>query len=147
MSSFLKRTTNINLIVILLTITISSAQEKIILPIKETDFKIGRENRNKLIDTYEDALKIGLDKETKNPKIFYKNNAVYLFDVGGGCFGAVSSEISIELCDNLVSINWIEPQEPCPEVGEEMAYYGKIIISKKEFPNYRRFKFKYYWED
>ena len=138
---------NINLIMILLTITISYAQEKKALPIKKIDYKIGRENRNKLIDTYEDALKIGLDKETKNPQIFYNNNAVYLFNVGGGCFGAAPSEIGIELCENMVKINWIKPQEPCPKVGEAMAFYGGIVISKKEYPNYRRFKFKYYWED
>ncbi|MCG8750573.1 hypothetical protein [Tenacibaculum finnmarkense] len=116
------------------------------LSFEEIDFSIGREYGGKLIKTYKEALKIGLCKESEKESEFYNNNAVYLFEVGGGCFGASLSEISIELENNLVNINWMEPQEDCPEVGEAMAFYGKIIIPKKENSSYRKFKFKYYWE-
>lgn len=131
--------------VLLITTASMSAQEnKIKLPFQEIDFSIGREYTGRLIDSYEKALEIGLGKE--NEKEFYKNNAVYLFNVGGGCFGAIPSEIFIVLKNNFVNINWNEPIEDCPKVGEATPFYGMIVIQKREYPNYKKFKFKYYWE-
>lgn len=146
---FFQKNINRNLILVILlimTISVNGQEKKIKLSFEEIDFSIGREYRGKLIETYKEALKIGLCKESDTENEFYNNNAVYLFNVGGGCFGASPSEISIELENNLVNIIWSEPQENCPEVGEAMAFYGKIIIPKKEYSNYKEFKFRYYWE-
>ncbi len=146
---FFKKNINKNLILIILLIlssSINGQEKKIRLSFEEIDFSIGREYPDKLIETYKEALKIGLCKESDTENKFYSNNAVYLFQVGGGCFGASPSEISIELENNLVNINWSEPKEICPDVGEAMAFYGKIIIPKRENLNYKEFKFKYYWE-
>ena len=142
---------NIDVLLVFMTLffcaNILSAQKSALkLPFEEIDFIIGRKNSNKLIDTYEEAVKIGLVTKNIESEKFYKNNAVYLFNVGGGCFGAKPHEISTELENNIVLINWAAPNEPCPEVGIAMSFYGQIIISKKEYPNYKSLRFKYCWE-
>ncbi|MFI8605960.1 hypothetical protein ACIGCP_15955 [Cellulophaga baltica] len=139
----------VNLILLLLFITSTSlkAQESVIkLPFKEIHSSIGKEYRGKLIDSYKEAVKIGLSKENKQEEQFYNHNAVFLFNVGGGCSDARPSQIAIKLTHNLVEINWDKPKQPCPRVGEATAFYGMIVISKKEHPNYKELKFKYYWE-
>ncbi len=137
----------LTLLLVLFIIPKSYAQNKNKLPIKGIDYQIGIKYSGKFIDKYSDALKLGLDKEVKNPKKFYKNNAVYLFEIGGGCFYANLDAISPTFKSNdLIFIDWTEPNEPCPEVGEAATTYGIIIISKKQYPNYKKLKFKYYWE-
>ncbi|ADV48041.1 hypothetical protein Celal_0706 [Cellulophaga algicola DSM 14237] len=138
-----------NLILVFLFIVAAqlNAQESAIdLPFKEIHYSIGRAYRGRLIDTYKEAVKIGLSKENKQEEQFYTTNAVFLFNVGGGCFSARPSQIAIKLTNNLVAINWDEPKQPCPRVGEASSFYAMIIINKKEYPNYKELKFKYYWE-
>lgn len=150
MKSFIQKNTSgiLILIILLATTTAMSGQgDKMNLSFEEIDVSIGRKNIDKLIDTYKEALEIGLAKESEKENEFYKNNAIYLFTVGGGCFGASPSEISIELEDNVAQINWTEPPlEDCPDVGIALSFYGRIIVSKKQYPNYKELKFKYYWE-
>ncbi len=137
------------LILLLLFINLKSyAQTERKLPIEEINFEIGEKYEGKIIENYKSAVKIGLDKEVKNPKHFFENNVVYLFEVGGGCFYAGIDEISVTLkSNNIIFIDWQEPNEPCPEVGEMSATYGIVIISKKKFPNYKTMKLKYYYEN
>ena len=149
MKRLLKKNISVTLVFITLFFYVNqlSAQESAIkLPFEEIDFIIGRNHSNKLIDTYKEAVKIGLVTENIESEKFYENNAVYLFNVGGGCFGAIPQEISTELENNMVMINWAAPNEPCPSVGIALSFYGQIIIPKKEYPNYKSLKFKYYWE-
>lgn len=147
MKHFFKKNIGVNLMLMtfLIPITLLHAQEnRMKLSFEEIDFSIGRKHRDRLIDTYKEAVKIGLSKENEKADQFYKNNAIYLFNVGGGCFGASPNEISVVLENKEVKITWEEPKEPCPEVGEAMAFYGRIIISKRDYPNYKKFRFKYY---
>jgi len=138
----------INLLLIfssfLLTMTSLNAQKK--LPFKKTDDSVVSIHRDKLIDTYEKAVKINLSEDNNNEEEFYKKNAVYLFQIGGGCFHPKHKEISVELNVDLVNITWKEPKKACPETGKYSPFFGKIIISKKDFPNYKKMKFKYYWK-
>lgn len=117
------------------------------LPFRAIDYSVKWEGKVRLVTTYKEALRIRLTSKSKKNERFYSKNAVYLFEVGGGCFGASPSEISVILKNSIININWEEPNELCPEVGEISAFWGEIIINKKDYPNYERLKVKYYWEE
>lgn len=132
---------------LLITTTSLNAQKGIQkLAFEKTAFSILTKQRDKLIDTYEKALKIGLIEDNNQEEEFYKKNAIYLFQIGGGCFHPKHKEISVELNNNLITITWKEPNKPCPETGKMGPFCGIITLSKEKYPNYKKIKFKYYWE-
>ncbi len=128
-------------------VILNQPQKERELPFRAIDYSVKWEGKAKLVTTYKEALRIGLTQKSNKNERFYSKNAVYLFEVGGGCFGASPSEISVTLKNNIININWEEPNELCPEVGEMSAFWGEIIINKKDYTNYERLKVKYYWEE
>ncbi len=85
-------------------------------------------------------------KKINKNETFYSQNAMYVFEIGGGCFTPEISSLSVELENNIVNIIWQQPNKPCPKVGKYGAFKGKIIFNKKKFPNCRKFKFNYQYK-
>ncbi len=122
------------------THSLQAQVNKVTLPFTENTSEVkARWHSYRLIDTYEEAVKIGFNKKSKEAERFYQNNAVFLFDVGGGCYGPKSSEITITLENDTIKIVWDEPPN-CPLVGKHASFAGQFILSKKTYPNYKQFK-------
>lgn len=131
------------LILLMVPTSLHAQKRKMKLPFEEIDYSFVL--KDKLIDTHKKAVEINLSEENnKEEKEFYKNNAVYLFQIGGGCFYPKHENISVELNNNTIHIIWKQPNEPCPETGEYLPFFGKIIISKNEYPKYKTMKIKYF---
>lgn len=102
---------------------------------------------DKMIKSYEEALQAGIIDTVNSNKIeiekFYFENIEYIFEIGGGCFMPLLTELYTKTDNDTVKIYWERKGvEPCPEVGEAVPFCGKIVINKKEHPNYKELKFK-----